>query len=190
MLATAKEDKNRPPILIEADRLNEAGDYDKALVLYDQLLAQNHDHPHLLGSIGTIFLRNSATCGLGLTLLHFCIDTFKKRGKKVPTEIMVNLAVAYKHSGQYAKCKEWLETAIKISPTVGAYTNYGSMFVENNEPEKGEEALRKAIAMDSSVPMPKWNLSLILLESGRFKEGWEMYESGCHATGMRRERVI
>lgn len=37
--------------------------------------------------------------------------------------------------------------------------------------------------------MPRWNLSLLLLETGRFAEGFQLYEAGLHKDGMRAERM-
>ncbi len=179
---------NTPPILEEATRLNEAGKYVEALSLYDQILTQNHDNPSVLGTIATVYLRSNAHVGTALSLFHYAIECYKKRGMKIPSEILTNLSVAYKHSGQYDKCKLWLEKSIELDPNVGNLTNYGSMFVEQNDHERGEEALRRAIKIAPDNPLPKWNLALLLLESGRWKEGWEMYEYGESETGMRRTR--
>ena len=47
----------QPEIYEQANTLHNAGKYDEAEKLYDLLLAQNHDNPGLLATLGTLYSR-------------------------------------------------------------------------------------------------------------------------------------
>ena len=174
------------PIFEQANKLNEAGKFDEAAELYDQLLTQNHDHPMLLATQATILMRNSKTIGLAITLFHSSMEKMKG---VIPSELYSNLGLAYKYSGQIDKAKHFMEKAVNVNPTAGALTTYGALFVESAESEKAREHLEHAIRLEPSLAMAHWNLSLCILgtanENGDWGRGWDEYEWGKLETGMR-----
>ena len=172
----------------QANELNAQGKYDEALALYDQVLAQNHYHPHLLATIGTILSRSQTTMGLAITLLHLSLDKFPK-GKTIPQEYYANLGTAYKQSGQSDKAIEYLEKALKVEKTAGVLANYGNIFIEQGNPQRAIDLLTEAITLDPSIELSHYNLSLSLLETGQWDRAWDEYEYGERPGGMRQERT-
>lgn len=169
----------------QANELNLAGRYDEALELYDQLLTQNHDHPELLSTVGTILLRNRRFVGLATVVFRLALE----KGMKAP-ELYANLGLAYKFSGQYDKAIKFMGKAVEKEPSAGTLTNFGSMFIENDNPEEGQQYLERAIKMDPSCFLAHWNLSLLLLETGQWERAWDEYEYGGDPKGMRPERAL
>lgn len=179
-----------PPILVEAERLEHEGKHKEAAALYDRLLAQNEDNAILLAAAACPLMHDPDTVGLAIVLFLVSIRLHKERGEKPPIEALVNLGVAYKHSGQYDKAKHWFEKACELEPNhPGALSNYGCMFVESDTPEKGTELLERAVKADPSLAMAHWNLSLCLIAEAHkrdnWKRSWEEYEWGQHEGGMR-----
>lgn len=174
------------PLLERADKLNEEGQYDEALEIYDQLLTQNPDHPMLLATVATVLMRNPKTLGQAIALFHRSLD--KAKGK-MPTEVLSNLGLTYKHSGQPQKAMEWMKKAVDLDPTAGTLCNYGCLFVETDKAAEGAKFLERAIRMEPSLALAHWNLSLLLLQnahqSGEWGRAWDEYEYGQHEGGMR-----
>ena len=177
---------NFPPQLEKANKLNEEGKYVEALALYDEVLAQNPKHPMLLGTIGTLYLRDPKTVGLSISLLTNAIENCKK---KAPTELYSNLGLAYKYSGQPKLALEYMRKAAESDPTAGTLTNYGSFFVETDNPAEGKKILERAIRLEPGLALAHWNLSLCLLSTAHQDDGWgkawDEYEYGQHTGGMR-----
>ncbi len=148
-----------------ANELNCSGRYEEAAEIYDMLLTQNETNGGLLATMGTILIRNEKTLGTGIALLHAAMSNAKG---SIPTEILSNLGVAYRQSGQPQKAFKYFEKALKKNPTCATLVNYGNCFVEQGDPEKALAPLRKAIRMDETEYLARWNLSLALLELGEW----------------------
>jgi hypothetical protein len=159
-------------LLEEADRFNLAGNFEEAEKRYDQLLTQNHDQPWLLGTLGTLYLR-SKRYGLALTLLHFAAE-----GMKNSSEILCNLGLAYKYSGQHEKAVHWFEKAIERNPTAETLATCAGLHVNVGTPEKALEIVNQAIEKDPQYALAHWNKALALLEMGKWGEGWDENEWG------------
>lgn len=176
-------------LLAKANRFQEEGKFEEAGEIFDQLLTQNHENPLLLGAIGAILMRNTKTLGVAIAILHRSVEKSKERGKKLYPEVLSNLGLAYKYSGQSQKALEYLKLAVDVEPTAGALTNYGSTFVETDNPRDGVPILERAIRKDPAMSLAHWNLSLCLLgtavESGEWGRAWDEYEYGQHEGGMR-----
>jgi tetratricopeptide (TPR) repeat protein len=71
----------------------------------------------------------------------------------------INLSVAYYQAGEYAKCIEACEAALKLNPdNANAFNNICSSYILLNEPEKAAEACKKAIALAPNFERAKNNL--------------------------------
>lgn len=177
-----------PPIFEQANKLNAAGQYGDAIALYDQILTQNHANPGLLGTMATIYLRSGNTIGTAIALFHYAILCSDARREPVAPEIYSNLGLAYKYAGLMDRAAHYFEEALKVEKTAGVLCNYGSMFVEAGDAEKGISHLREAVKLDPTLELAKWNLSLIELATGKWEEGWENYEAGKAPGGLRPDR--
>jgi len=168
-----------------AQELHNAGDFDGARDIYDQLLTQNHDNSGLLATVGTLCLQNRQP-GTAMVFLHRSIDTCKG---PVPSDIYCNLALSYKYSGQNDKARKWFDRSIKTNPTAETLATYSSIFVEAGDPANGERYCKKALALDPKLPLAHWNLSLMLLETGKWDKAWDEYEWG-FACKQRLDRAL
>lgn len=176
-----------PQIVLDAERLASEKKYKEAAVLFDRVLAQNEHHPYILNSLAQTLMHETDTLGASLALFHSAIEQFKKQGGKVPYETYMLLGLAYKFSGQPDKAKQWLKEAVKVNESAATLTNYGQMFVESDESEKGRNMLERAVKLDPDLAMAHWNYSLCLLQNARkednWAQAWEEYEWGL-AEGM------
>src|SRR5690606_3033410 len=73
--------------------------------------------------------------------------------------------------------------ALDRNPTYEpALVNLGSMYVNEGCPEKGIPYLEKAVTLGKKRGRiengAEWNLGLLYLEAGRFKEGFDIYRRG------------
>ena len=174
-------------IFEQANEFHRNKQFAEAEKLYDQLLTQNHRHPHLLATVGSLYLETGKT-GLAIALLEASMHYDKTLRQ---SDIMANLGMAYYRSGQIEKAKEYLERAIKAEgASAQAFASYSALFIESGHPEKIIGACEKAIAKNASLPIAHWNMSMALLGQGNFERGWDEYEWGLESVGMRPNRKI
>lgn len=165
-----------------ANQLHLDGKFQEAEELYDQLLTQNHDNAGLLATFGTLYIK-MGKYGLAISLLERAHQTLNQ------SDILCNLAIAYKYSGQHKKALENFKKASEEFPTAETIANYSALYVNVGEPETGAKLANQALNLDPSCAMAHWNLSMCHLEMGHWKAGWEEYEWG-FANRMRVRRVI
>lgn len=157
----------------KATELHRQGKYAEAEPLYDAILTQNHANPGALATIGTMYLQ-MGKIGLAIALLEASL----KYGGPRQDDILSNLGVAYRNSGQPEKARACLEESVKGKPSAPALANYAGMHIESDQQDKAIEACEKALAEDPSLPIAHWNLGLMLLSQGKFAEGWKEHEWG------------
>lgn len=61
--------------------------------------------------------------------------------------------------------------------TLGAWVTLGICRMESGDAEEATYCYRRALALDPTNAVARWNLSLSLLMRGEYSEGWEEYES-------------
>lgn len=170
-------------IFQKANQLHLDGKFQEAEQIYDQILSQNHDNAGLLATMGTLYL-SMGKPGLAVCLLQQSME----KSKTKPPEVMANLGIAYKHTGQIDKAIKYMEkAATSKDATPETLSTYGAMFIESGEPEKAIKLFNKAIAGNPKLALAHWNKSLILLEEGMWDQAWDEYEWGLKS-GMRIDR--
>lgn len=169
----------------EATKHHRSGQFAEAEALYDQLLTQNHKNPGLLATYGTLALQTNRN-GLAIALLEASLHY----GGDRQDDILSNLGVAYRNTGQPEKARKCLEESIKGSPGAPALANYAGMYIESGDQPKAVEACQKAIKEDPSLPIAHWNLALMQLAQGQWETGWDEHEWGLKTNGMRANREI
>jgi len=167
-----------------ATQLHLENDFPEAEKLYVQLLEQNSQNGGLLATLGSLYCQ-TGKLGLAIHLLECAIEHGVSNA-----DILTNLGVAYRHSGQIEKGRKALEDSIKDDPTPEALTNYSGMFVESGEPEKCIELCERALAMNSELPIAHWNLAISLLGEGVWDRAWDEHEWGLKPGGLREDRVV
>lgn len=179
-----------PAILVEAEKLHAEGKFEESAKRYDHLLAQNERHPWILAGMAQSLMHKVETLGTAIALFHSSIEQFTAKKERIPTEVFGNLGLAYKASGQIEKAKTWLKRAVEHDPdSAAALCNYGCMFSETHAPQEGRSYLEKAVAIDPSIAMAHWNLSLSLLSTAHADDNWgrawDEYEWGQKEGGPR-----
>jgi len=170
-------------IFDQATELHKAKKLDEAEKLYDQLLTQNHNNVGLLATVGTLYLQQGKI-GLAITLLEMSL----KYGKDRPSDVLSNLGLAYRNSGQHDKCLEYLEESVHKHPSAQCLANYGGMFIESEEMHKCIDNSVKAIEIEPDLAIAHWNLGLCQLSEGKWDTAWDEYEWGLKC--MRVDRKI
>lgn len=161
-------------VFLKANKLHLEGKFTEAEALYDQILSQNHDNAGLLATIGTLYLAMGKS-GLAINLLH---QSMANAANKAP-EVLSNLGLAYKYSGQTEKALKYMEKAANAKDaTPETLATYGSMFIESGQAAKALNILDRALKGNPKLALAHWNKSLILLEEGRWSEAWDAYEHG------------
>lgn len=171
-------------IFERAQKLHVEGKFAEAEKLYDDLLTQNHDNPGLLATMGTLMLQTDRL-GLAISLLERASSQLKQ------DDVLANLGIAYKQSGQYEKCKQMFAKAMKLNPSAKVLADYAALFVNVGTPEEAEKHARKAVQMEPDNGMAHWNLSIALLEQGKWASGWDHWDWGFRSVPpMRIDRKI
>lgn len=158
------------------------GQYQEAENLYDQLLTQNHANAGLLATVGTLYLQQNKI-GLATALLEASLVY----GKARPADVLSNLGICYRSSGQQDKAVKYLNEAVackEVSPQ--ALANYAALYLESPDQEKGAIACRKALRDDPELPIAHWNLALMELAQGKWATAWDHHEYGLRCTPMMR----
>lgn len=156
-----------------ADEFNLAKNYAEAEKLYDMLLTQNHDNPYLLATLGTLYIHDERKrYGAAISFLE-------RAASKIGTsDVLCNLAIAYKFAELHEKCKETFKRACEKNPSSAALANYGALFVGIGEPDEAIRLANRAIAIDPNNAMAHWNKGMALLEKGDWAHGWDEHEWG------------
>lgn len=165
-----------------ADQLFLEGNFSEAEKHYDQLLTQNHDNAALLATMGTLYLK-SQRYGLAISLLHRAAEKLDQ------SDLLCNLAIAYKFTGQYDKAHKYFEKAMNGDPSAQTVANYAALFTNVGTPEKALSLSQRAIDLDHGCSMAHWNMAMALLETSQFARGWDEMEWGFDS-GMRIRRKV
>ena len=110
--------------------------------------------------------------GLAISLLH------RAAAMTPQADILCNLAIAYRQSGQQEKMFKIFKDAIKKNPSADVLGNYAGLYVNYGTPDEAIKQAKKAIKLDPNCKMAHWNMALALLEKGEWKEAWEEHEWG------------
>jgi tetratricopeptide (TPR) repeat protein len=107
------------------------------------------------------------------------IEAFREMLKRTPTgEVRYNLGTALWHSGRPDEAIVELKQAEKsgfIDPRL--YNNLGTIHHQVGRYDKAVEFFRRASSVGVEFPLARFNLAMLQLLQGDFKEGWIGYES-------------
>ena len=167
-------------IFEKANQLNLERKYDEADKVYDLLLAQNPKNPHLLATVGTMYIR-MGRYGMAISLLERATETEKQ------SDMYFNLGIAYKFAGLYDKARKYFDRSIEGTPSADALANYAGLYLNVGTPEIGMIYAKRALELEPNLPMAHWNMALAYLELGQWEQGWKEQEWGFDV-GLRVDR--
>lgn len=168
----------------EATKLHTQRKFDEAEVIYDRLLTQNPMNQGLMATLGTLYLQTHRL-GLAICLLENSL----KYGKR-QSDILSNLGLAYRNSGQHDKALKFFEESIKDHPTGETLANYSALFIESGRDDKVKEICKKAIDLSPDHPIAHWNMALALLAEGKWERAWDEHEWGLVNNHIRIDRKL
>jgi tetratricopeptide (TPR) repeat protein len=93
--------------------------------------------------------------------------------------ILNNLAVSLHEDGQLQAAKDCFEEILRRQPKFPhAQTNLGRLLQQMDRVEESLVRYDTALALDPGWENATWNKSQALLALGRYREGWELFETG------------
>lgn len=173
-------------VMLEISRLRDAGRHEESIRLASMALEQYPDFaPFLFGAACTYM--DIGYNGLAAVLL----EKSKKLNPK-DWRTLMNLASCYRRMYKIPESIKLAKQAIKrvkedhpdwrtnseLDHTFGLlYSNISACYVNEGMPGKGEDYGRLAVRYEDSS-LSRWNLSLLLLEQGKWEEGFRLYRDG------------
>jgi len=100
---------------------------------------------------------------------------------------LTNLGFVLRSEQHLAEARAVLRRAVTLDPTnEAAWVNLVSCSVNEGEAAAGEALAREAIAVHPEHAVMRWNLALLLLEQGKWREGWQEYRHRFDTPAVRR----
>ena len=152
------------------------GDLKRVEALLWPALDQFNQIPQLWFYAGNLFFQTGRAAPAMLAFQH-CIDLDEN------PMVLANLGAAYRKLNMHEEGIAVLTSAAERNPDYQpTLVNLGSMFVNEGCPDKGIPYLERAVELGTKAGKmergAEWNLSLLYLEAGRFKEGFARYRKG------------
>jgi len=168
-------------IIDQAQQFLSQDQFDAALKLLGQVIGQFPDNPYIIYLYATCKMQ-LGDFGVATVLLHNVV-----RLRPDFAAAHNNLACCYRREYHIELARQAAMNAIELKPDFpDAYNNMASNFVNEGCPAGGLEYSDKAISMFKPDSIEwhraRFNKALMLLELGRYIEGFGLYESGlgCH----------
>ena len=139
---------------------------------YENLLNQAPEELSILFGLGTCKLQLGMN---GSAIMYF--QQAIQSNNKLP-ELWNNLGSAWKAENRNDEARQCFEKALSLKDDPDYYNNLATLHVNEGRPDEGIEYAEKGIALNPEHPRLRWNYSLLLLEKGRWKEGFENYDYG------------
>ena len=147
-------------------------DFEKAEMMFKQIACTYPESSHAFFFLGSMALERGDNAQAIAWL-----ESAAQRATE--GQILNNLGTAFRRENQMKKAMEIYHQALEVDPDNPDYlNNMGTLYINEGNPLDGERYLRKALEIDPKHVHAHWNLSLILLESKRFYEGWLEYSWG------------
>jgi tetratricopeptide (TPR) repeat protein len=155
----------------EATEANNLSALGSVAAQYESLLNESSSELVLLFGLGTVKMQ------LGLNGLAINLFQLALKIKDLP-EIWNNLGSALKAEHRSEEAKECWEKALSMREDPDYYNNMVTLYINEGNPEPGLEWAEKGLAIAPDHARLHWNYSLLLLELGRWREGFIHYDYG------------
>lgn len=138
---------------------------------YGQLLNQQPDDPVILFALATAQMQLGQS-GMAVALFEKCHSL-----EEMP-EVWNNLGTAHKADNRNEKAQYCWERAMALREDADYYNNMVTLYVNEGKPAQGLKWADKGMALAPENARLRWNRALLLLELGRWEEGFKDYEYG------------
>lgn len=158
--------------LREGIRFQQAGRLDEAIRVYEGLVAERPEWVAAWSNLG-VALRASGRRAAALAC-------YRRAAEIDPHQpgVLGNLGNLLKDLDLFEEAVTLLRGAVAQEPAnPHTHRNLGLALKEAGELEAALEALDEACRLDPSAPAQRFERALLLLQLGRFREGWVGYES-------------
>jgi len=147
--------------------------WDDALALLNDVLTQKINDPWTLFLMGTCY-RAKGNDGLAFSLLLQAMER-----KKDFCEAMINICPILREMGMHDREIEVWKLVEELQPDHDDLLhNIAGAYINNGTPEIAEDYARRAIEKQGARPDTLIQLSLSLLEQGKFGEGFDVWDEG------------
>lgn len=165
--------------LEQAHKIQMDGDLALAEQIYTAILSNHPDNWLCTFFLGTLYLQTHRN---GLAVIMF-----ERAGQLHPQspEIWNNLGTAYKRENFNEEARKALLRSRSLNVDADNLNNLATIYINEGEPEKGERWARLAVKEDPESTYAHWNLSLTLLEQGKWQEGFKEYSWGLRSKDRR-----
>lgn len=165
--------------------------------LFLNLLNQRPDDWHLLFWLAGLW-SHAGKWGVSNSLLQRCLQITEEwqDGENkhqaaaydaVMAQILNNIGANYRRGHMNKEAEKYLLQACQHQPDdADHFVNLSTLYVNEGHPEKGQPYADKAVALHPGHAWAHWNRSLLLLEQGRWAEGFSDYVWGL----VTRDRLI
>lgn len=167
-----------------------------------RLLSEDFDNPVLTFALGMTYLADRKT-GVAYAMLRRALERLdeadaayqklgifqpdsSKEGKRKfvrmqKAECLMGIGLCWRYEENKPEAARCFERALSLAPEhADLLANMGCMYVNDGRPEGGIPWLRKALEIEPGHPEAKFNLGLLQLELGQWKEGFANYDEGSH----------
>lgn len=160
-------------ILQEGVKYFENKEHENALRAFNHLMTYHGPQAILLFYIGSVQMQ-LGNYGLAKFLLQEAI----KQRPEFP-EAINNLGYCHHVRAEYDEAAKCFAKAHEMMPeSADMLNNIMSLYINNGTPDEAIKWANKALEIDKDHADALWNRGLAYLEQGKWKEGWEGYESG------------
>jgi|GEM_PF-2040667 len=146
------------------------GEVDRAEEIVRAALAEAPDDPNLLYTAGN--------CALVRHDDDRAREFFERCAALAPSYLppLLNLGFLHRRNQRLDEARRVLRAAAALAPrNPVVWLNLTATYVNEGEPVAGEAVAREALRRCPESPHIRWNLGLLLLEQGRWREGWQEY---------------
>lgn len=155
----------------KAIEIHKAGDYPKALEMYNRVLNREPTNNSLRFLMADALLRMEWN-GLAANLLKLQVLDEPENA-----EALCNLGVAYRKENFYEPARKLWERCIELKgDSVEVCSNMAGLYADSGKPRIALEWLERALRIDPENVEANWQKALALLTMGDFAEGWKYYE--------------
>lgn len=120
----------------------------------------------------------SGNCALAAGDQDGALAAYRQSVAAAPTFVaaLANLGFVLRCRQAIAEARDVLRRAVSLEPTHAvAWINLVSSYVNEAAPAAGEAVAREALMHHPGNAVLRWNLALLLLEQGAWREGWQEY---------------
>lgn len=146
------------------------GEIDHAEAIIEPSLAARPTDPNLLYVAGN--------CQLARGQHEEAAALYERALSAAPNfaAVLLNLGFVRRQQHRLEEARASLRRCVALDPSdAAAWLNLTSTYVNEGEPTAGEAVAREALVHCPSSPDIRWNLGLLLLEQGKWREGWQEY---------------